>query len=61
LTIGTKQLVVHEALDTTKSLAGSELIVVDTDHEGGVDPGPGAEMMTRLAPASRWAPADSRR
>ena len=42
-TMGTKQLVVHEALETTKSLAGSNSVVVDPDHEGGVDlgsPGP---------------------
>ena len=35
--MGTKQLVVHEALDTTKSVAGSNVVVVDADHEGGID------------------------
>ncbi len=39
LTMGTKQLVVHEALETTKSLRRVELGVVDPDHEGGVDLG----------------------
>ena len=52
-TMGTKQLVVHEALDTTtKSVAGSNSVVVDPDHEGRVPPPlAGAEMMTRRAPA----------
>ena len=39
LTIGTKQLVVHEALDTTLWAVGVERVVVDADHEGGVGAG----------------------
>ena len=36
LTIGTKQLVVHEAFETTMSRGRVELVVVDADDEGGV-------------------------
>ena len=36
LTMGTKQLVVHEAFETTMSLLGVEVVVVDADDEGGV-------------------------
>ena len=39
LTIGTKQLVVHDALDTTLCCGGIERVVVDAHHEGGVGPG----------------------
>ena len=39
LTIGTKQLVVHEALDTTLCVGRVEGVVVDADHEGGVGAG----------------------
>ena len=36
LTMGTKQLVVHDALDTTTWRRGVELVVVHAHHEGGV-------------------------
>ena len=49
---GTKQLVVHEALETTTCVVGVEVVVVDARStkvaSASVD---GAEMMTRLAPA----------
>src|SRR5665213_3347121 len=57
--MGTKQLVVHDALDTTKSLAGSNRSSLTPTTNVASTPVPGAEMMTRLAPASRWAPAVS--
>ena len=56
--MGTKQFVVHEALETTKSRGRVELVVVDPDHEGGVGVArAGAEMITRLAARLRWAAA----
>ena len=39
LTMGTKQLVVHEALDTTLWASRVEGVVVDAHHEGGVGAG----------------------
>ena len=56
--MGTKQLVVHEALDTTKSLAGSNSSSLTPTTKVASTPVAGAEMMTRVAPASRWAAAD---
>ena len=37
--MGTKQLVVHEALDTTLWVAGSKVSSLTPDHEGGVGAG----------------------
>ncbi len=34
--MGTKQLVVHEALETTTWCAGSNVVVVDADDERGI-------------------------
>ena len=34
--MGTKQLVVHEALETTTWVLGVEVVVVHADDEGGV-------------------------
>src|SRR5664280_2866000 len=59
-TIGAKQLVVHEALETTKSLAGSNSESFTPITKVASTPVAGAATITRLAPASRWAAADSR-
>ncbi len=36
LTMGTKQLVVHEALEMTVWTRRIELVIIDPNHEGGV-------------------------
>ena len=58
-TMGTKQLVVHEALDTTKSLAGSNSESLTPMTKVASTSVAGAETITRVAPASRWAPKRS--
>ena len=61
LTIGTKQLVVQEALETMLCWAGSKVIVIDPDDEGGVDVGGRRRDDDPGAPASMWAAASRRR
>ena len=51
LTMGTKQLVVHEALETTTSWAGSNSSSLTPITKVASTSVAGAEMMTRLAPA----------
>ena len=60
LTMGTKQLVVHEALDTTWWASGSKVSSLTPITKVASAPVAGAEMITRGAPASRWAAALSR-
>ena len=60
LTIGTKQLVVHEALDTTLCLAGSNVSSLTPGTNVASAPLDGAETMTKGAPASRCIAACSR-
>src|SRR5271170_1391655 len=61
LAIGARQLVVHEALETTLSLDGSNFVWFTPTSSVGTFSGSlvGAERTTRLAPALRWfsAPA----
>ncbi len=59
LTIGTKQLVVHEAFETTKSLSGSNSESLTPTTKVASTSVAGADTMTRVAPASMWAAADS--
>ena len=59
-TMGTKQLVVHEALETTKSLPGSNSESLTPTTKVASTSVAGADTMTRVAPASRWEAADSR-
>ena len=58
--MGTKQLVVHEALDTMKSLAGSYWSSLTPITKVASTSVAGADTMTRVAPASRWAAAEER-
>src|SRR3954463_5793674 len=60
LIIGTKQLVVHDALETTVCAAGSKVSSLTPITKVASAPVAGAEMITRGAPASRWAAALSR-
>ena len=60
LIMGTKQLVVHEALETTRCFAGSKVSSLTPITKVASAPLLGAETMTRGAPASRWAAAFSR-
>ncbi len=60
LTIGTKQLVVHDALDTTKSFAGSYSSSLTPITNVASASFAGAEMTTRDAPASRCEAAAER-
>ena len=60
LTMGTKQLVVHEALETTTWRAGSNVSSLTPTTNVASASVAGAEMITRLAPPSRWAAAASR-
>ena len=58
--MGTKQLVVHDALDTTTWRAGSNvssLTPITKVASASLD---GAEITTRCAPPSRWAAASAR-
>ncbi len=58
--MGTKQLVVQDAFETTKSLAGSNSESLTPITKVASTSAAGADTMTRLAPASRWEPAESR-
>ncbi len=58
--MGTKQLVVQEAFDTTLWASGSKVSSLTPTTKVASAPVAGAEMMTRGAPASRWAAALSR-
>ena len=58
--MGTKQLVVQEAFDTTKSFAGSNSWSLTPTTKVASASLAGAEMITRAAPASRWAAASGR-
>src|SRR4051794_40627579 len=60
LIIGTKQLVVHEAFDTTRWAAGSKVSSLTPITNVASAPVAGAEMITRGAPASRCAAALAR-
>ena len=58
--MGTKQLVVHDALDTTVWAFASNVSSLTPTTNVASTPLAGAEMMTRGAPASTWAAALSR-
>ena len=58
--MGTKQLVVHEALDTTRWLSGSKSPSFTPTTKVASAPDAGAETITLGAPASRWEAALSR-
>ena len=58
--MGTKQLVVHDALETTTSRPGSKASSLTPMTKVASTSFDGAEMTTRAAPPSRWAAADSR-
>ena len=58
--MGTKQLVVQDAFDTTKSFAGSYWSSFTPTTKVASASLAGAEMITREAPASRWAAASER-
>ena len=60
LTIGTKQLVVHDALETTKSLSGSKSASFTPMTNVASASPEGAEMMTRLTVPPRWPAASAR-
>ena len=60
MTIGTKQLVVQEALDTTVCTAGSKSESLTPTTNVASAPEQGAETSTRGAPPSRWRAAASR-
>ena len=55
--MGTKQLVVHDALDTTTCLLGSYSCELTPITKVASTSDAGAETMTRLAPSLRWAAA----
>ena len=57
---GTKQLVVHEALETTMWFSGSKVSSLTPTTKVASAPVAGAETITRGAPPSRWAAALSR-
>ena len=57
--MGTKQLVVHDALDTTTCLR-LELVVVHPTTKVASASFEGAEMITARAPPSRWPAASPR-
>ena len=59
-TMGTKQLVVHEAFDTTVWAAGSNSSSLTPTTNVASAPEHGAETSTRGAPPSRWRAAASR-
>ncbi len=58
-TIGTKQFVVHEALDTTLCWAGSKVSSLTPTTKVASAPADGADTMTNGAPASRCIDACS--
>ena len=58
--MGTKQLVVHEAFDTTTWMAGSNSWSFTPMTKVASASLEGAEMMTRRAPPSRWPAASAR-
>ena len=58
--MGTKQLVVHEAFDTTTCRSGSKMSSLTPMTKVASAPSAGAETMTRCAPPSRWPAAASR-
>ncbi len=60
LTIGTKQLVVHDAFDTTTWRAGSKASSLTPITKVASASFDGPEMTTRCAPPSRWAAAPLR-
>ncbi|CAB4776227.1 unannotated protein [freshwater metagenome] len=60
LTMGTKQLVVHDALDTTMWCAGSKVSSLTPMTNVASAPSDGADTMTRGAPPSRCSAALSR-
>ena len=60
LTMGTKQFVVQEALDTTTWMAGSNSWSFTPMTKVASASFEGAEMMTRRAPPSRWPAASLR-
>jgi hypothetical protein len=60
LIIGTKQLVVHEALDTTLWASASNVSSLTPTTNVASAPDDGADTTTNGAPASRWADAASR-
>jgi hypothetical protein len=60
LIMGTKQLVVHEALETTLWASASKVSSLTPTTKVASAPEDGAETITYGAPASRWAAALSR-
>src|SRR6476469_9188833 len=59
LIIGTKQFVVHDALETTLWVAGSKVSSFTPTTKVASAPSDGADTMTRGAPPARWAEAFS--
>src|SRR5579859_3360982 len=57
LIIGTRQLVVQEALDTTQCFAGSNVSSFTPMTKVASAPLHGADTTTRNAPSARWAAA----